>query len=1233
MKKSTLFSLVFICFSFCFTRVMGQSTASTTIVYTGFQGCGGCAVCGADYWCFNTLSSYCGNTTPCGTKTFTDPVPPGNIVTSVAVNYYSADCAGGSLTATLDGNTVPTVNEGNTGCACSNNPCGQSASSSSNFPCGLPGYVYGGSNSLQLCTGSSVCINKLILVFTYAPANQATPATQPGAITGPSAFCAGTAVVYSIPAVANAASYTWSVPAGWTINSGQGTTSINVTPSSTAGNICVYASNLCGSSAQTCMPVVLNTPSTPPTSASATPPSVCGSGSATLTANGGSLGTGASWQWYSGSCNGIAAGSGNSIVVSASSTTTYYVNAVGTCNTTACASVVFTINPIPTANAGPTAVLTCANTSTTLSGSGGGSYAWSGPGIVSGGATANPTINQPGTYSLVVTTAGCPSAVSTVAITQNTTQPAVSISVPGMLTCANTSIVLNGGPGSGVSYSWSGPGIVSGGTTASPTINQPGTYTLTNTNPANGCTSFSTTTVSQSASPPAVSSSASGTLTCSTTSVNVMVSTAASPVTYNWSGPGITAGAGTGTITVNQGGTYSYTVVNTSNGCQTTGTQVVAQNTTQPAVTPGSGTITCTTNTVNANATTAVSPATYNWSGTGIVSGQGTGTITVNQPGVFSYTVTNSNNGCSTASSLTVPSNTTAPVVTVSPANYTTTCAAPSVTLTANSITAGLTYTWTNTGGSLSNTNTANPVATGGGTYSVTVTDPTNGCQASSSATVVPDASAPMATISTSSASLTCVVSSCSATVTANPSSNLTYSWSPAPAAGASSSAATFTTSGTYVCTVTNTVNACTASAQITVSTDTSTPSVSVTPSQTITCLAPTAAISSTTMPSANITYSWSGPGIVGGVSGAGITANQAGTYTLLVTNSVNGCTNTATSGITSNIANPTATISAISSNSMITCATPTVSLGVTSTPSTGVTYTWTPGGASTSTTSTSSTCVASVIVMNTSTGCSVTAQYTVTGNTTPPPVTAPAAVLPCAANTTTLTASSTDTNVSYSWTTGTGSILSGSNTATPGVGQIGSYVVTVTDNLTGCSNTATVTVTQSSVTAAFTANPTSGLAPLAVNFTNQSTGATGYTWTFGDTNTSTATNPSNTYTTNGTYTVMLIASAGPCSDTAYVTIIVNDGLTLEIPNVFTPNNDNVNDIFTIKATGVKEIALQIFNRWGEKMYEFAGPKAGWDGSTAHGLKVPDGTYFYFVKATGYDDKVIQKEGTVNLYR
>ena len=94
-----------------------------------------------------------------------------------------------------------------------------------------------------------------------------TPA-QPGAITGTATQCPGlTGQTYSISAVANATTYTWTVPTGWSITGGAGTTSINVTTGSSGqnGNISVTAGNSCGTSAARLLAVTVlpGTPATP----------------------------------------------------------------------------------------------------------------------------------------------------------------------------------------------------------------------------------------------------------------------------------------------------------------------------------------------------------------------------------------------------------------------------------------------------------------------------------------------------------------------------------------------------------------------------------------------------------------------------------------------------------------------------------------------------------------------------------------------------------------------------------------------------------------------------------------------------------------------------------------------------------------------------------------------------------------------------------------------------------
>jgi len=83
--------------------------------------------------------------------------------------------------------------------------------------------------------------------------------------------------------------------------------------------------------------------SSAPSSINPSQTSICNGDPVTLTVVGGSLGTGASWEWYSGSCGGTSVGTGTSIVVSPTSTTTYYVRAEGPCGTTTCVSITISI--------------------------------------------------------------------------------------------------------------------------------------------------------------------------------------------------------------------------------------------------------------------------------------------------------------------------------------------------------------------------------------------------------------------------------------------------------------------------------------------------------------------------------------------------------------------------------------------------------------------------------------------------------------------------------------------------------------------------------------------------------------------------------------------------------------------------------------------------------------------------------------------------------------------------
>ena len=90
----------------------------------------------------------------------------------------------------------------------------------------------------------------------------------------------------------------------------------------------------------------------------------------------------------------------------------------------------------------------------------------------------------------------------------------------------------------------------------------------------------------------------------------------------------------------------------------------------------------------------------------------------------------------------------------------------------------------------------------------------------------------------------------------------------------------------------------------------------------------------------------------------------------------------------------------------------------------------------------------------------------------------------------------------------------------------------------------------------------------------------------------------------------------------------------LEFPNAFTPNGDGINDIYRAKPGYQSIIAFRaiIFNRWGQKLYEWKDPAGGWDG-TYRGKAVKDGTYYCLVKAKGADGRVYDIKKDVNLLR
>lgn len=157
-----------------------------------------------------------------------------------------------------------------------------------------------------------------------------------------------------------------------------------------------------------------------------------------------------------------------------------------------------------------------------------------------------------------------------------------------------------------------------------------------------------------------------------------------------------------------------------------------------------------------------------------------------------------------------------------------------------------------------------------------------------------------------------------------------------------------------------------------------------------------------------------------------------------------------------------------------------------------------------------------------------------------------------------------------------------------------------------------------------------------AARFINQSSGATRYLWHFGDGDTSTALNPLHTYKEAGAYRPMLIAyNAAGCADTVQynTSIQVVRDARIQIPNAFTPTrSEGLNDTFAPVAAGVVNYRMQIFNRWGEEIFQSSFVHKGWDGTYKGVYCLPD-TYHYKIEASFSNGERILKIGTLTLIR
>lgn len=447
------------------------------------------------------------------------------------------------------------------------------------------------------------------------------------------------------------------------------------------------------------------------------------------------------------------------------------------------------------------------------------------------------------------------------------------------------------------------------------------------------------------------------------------------------------------------------------------------------------------------------------------------------------------------------------------------------------------------------------------------------------------------------------------------------YYWSPG---GATTQTISNLGPGDYTVTV-SAVNSCQATATATLAPSVGNLALTITHTD-VTCAGAsdgtaTASISGGTTP---ISILWS----PGGQATAQLTGLAAGTYDCSATDAT-GCA--AQQSVV--VQEPPPLLLAAGPDTSV-CAGATVLLQTNATGGTpGYTYAWSPEGPSVAPqTTTTYTVVATDANGCTSAPASATvtvsaafqASFTASDTAGCAPLCATFSALPAGA-------------AAYQWNFGDGT--TGGNSLAAHCYQTGgtfSVELTVTD-ATGCTATASatdlITATARPVAAFIASPPTTTINEPTIRFINTSQHATDFFWSFGTgaDSTSTENSPSFTYSTVDCFTVRLLATNGDgCQDSTSTSVCVEDPYMLFMPNAFSPDGDDINDVLLPITTvrDPKRFSLMIYNRWGMPIYSTSDLYQGWDGGSA-----PSGIYVWKIWITDALDVQHEAIGHVALLR
>ena len=578
----------------------------------------------------------------------------------------------------------------------------------------------------------------------------------------------------------------------------------------------------------------------------------------------------------------------------------------------------------PIADAGPDPNLTCDETEVTLDASNSTgnnlSFQWLDQNNQIVDSIAIIQVDQIGTFTLIVTNGdnSCTDSAS-VEVIPDSNLPTAVVEFSEQLNCQNTAVTLDGSSSTSVSNNSAFEWLDDLGNSISMdeqiTVSSPGFYTLIITDNENGCTHASEVEVIQDVENPVADAGSDGNLTCDETEVTLDASNSTgSNLSFQWLDQNNQIVDSLSVIQVTQTGTFTLIVTNGDNGCtDSASVEVVPDSNLPTAIVEFSEQLNCqnTTVTLDGSSSTSVSNnSAFEWLddlGNSISMDE---QINVSSPGFYTLIITDNENGCTHASEVEVIQNIENPVADAGP-DGNLTCDETEATLDAsNSTGSNLSFQWLDQNNQIVDSLSVIQV-TQTGTFTLIVTNGDNGCTDSASVEVIPDSNLPTAVVEFSE-QLNCqnIEVTLDGSSSTSVSNNSAFEWLDDLGNSISmDEQINVSAPGFYTLIITDNENGCTHASEVEVIQDVENPVADAGPDGNLTCDETEVTLDASNSTGNNLSFQWLDQNNQIVDSLAIIQVDQTGTFTLIVTNGDNGCTDSASVEVIPDSNLPTAVV------------------------------------------------------------------------------------------------------------------------------------------------------------------------------------------------------------------------------------------------------------------------------------------------------------------------------------